>query len=99
MVVIRGVFAPSGTIERQFRVDEILSGACLASIYRGELGKKVQNGLRLLPESCLSRFLSLRAIPQRCFFIRTAASPSRWPWAAWRFTRGESERSHRPGYP
>lgn len=49
MFVVRIVWAPLGTIETHYRVDEILSGACLALVYLGYFGARPQAFILRLP--------------------------------------------------
>jgi peptidoglycan/LPS O-acetylase OafA/YrhL len=49
MFVVRAIWAPLGTIETHYRVDEILSGTCLALIYLGLLGPRPQAIIARLP--------------------------------------------------
>jgi len=53
MFIVRLVWAPLGTIETHFRVDEILSGACLALVYLGYFGPRPQSFILRLPFSVL----------------------------------------------
>lgn len=57
MFVIRSVGAPLGTIETHYRVDEILSGTCLALIYLGYFGPKPQAVIARLPLPVLALLL------------------------------------------
>jgi peptidoglycan/LPS O-acetylase OafA/YrhL len=63
LVVIRLVFAPRGTIETHFRVDEILSGSCLALVHMGYLGPKPRAIILRIPILGLVLALVLASLP------------------------------------
>lgn len=64
MFLVRAVGAPMGTIETHYRVDEILSGSCLALIYIGRWGPRPQAIVARLPFPLLIAALIATSLPQ-----------------------------------
>lgn len=63
LFLVRTIWAPTGTIETHFRVDEILSGTCLALVYLGYLGPRAQLILSRLPFPLLLVALAIACHP------------------------------------
>lgn len=63
LFLVRTIWAPTGTIETHFRVDEIFSGACLALVYLGYLGPRVQLVVARLPLPLLLIALAIACHP------------------------------------
>ena len=64
MFLVRAIWAPLGTIETHYRVDEILSGTCLALIYLGLFGPRPQAIIARLPFPVLMAALILTCHPR-----------------------------------
>ena len=63
LFLVRTIWAPTGTIETHFRVDEILSGTCLALVYLGYLGPRLQLIIARLPFPLLLVALAIACHP------------------------------------
>ena len=63
LFLVRILWAPNGTIETHFRVDEILSGTCLALVYLGYLGPRAQLIMSRLPFPLLLLALGIACHP------------------------------------
>jgi peptidoglycan/LPS O-acetylase OafA/YrhL len=61
--LVRAAGAPLGTIETHYRVDEILSGTCLALIYLGLMGPRPQAIIARLPYPLLVIMLVVTSHP------------------------------------
>jgi peptidoglycan/LPS O-acetylase OafA/YrhL len=67
-VVLRACLRPAGTIETHFRVDEILSGSCLALVHLGEFGPRIRALVAQLPFLLLAALLVVASHPNAGVF-------------------------------
>jgi peptidoglycan/LPS O-acetylase OafA/YrhL len=63
LVVVRAVIQPVGTVQTHLRVDEILSGSCLALVHLGAFGPKARAFIARLPFVVLAALLVLASHP------------------------------------